>query len=68
MSVAWQHGLVLALVAACAAYALWQMVRALRAGQGKWGGCCSRGCAGERSKAVGERVVFVPVEMLSRRR
>jgi hypothetical protein len=66
-----QNSIVLVLVAMCAAFVLWQIVRALRGRGGKVGSCCSKGCASDqatdKSKPV-EHTVFMPVENLIRRR
>jgi len=62
-----QHIIVLLLAGACAAAVLWQMARTLRLGRGGFGGCCAKGCGG-RTGDPARRVVFVPAEMLGRKR
>ena len=67
-----QHLVVLAVVA----FALFVTVRnalsTLRRGSGKFGSCCAKGCAANDASArtpnPGERIVFLPVESLTRRR
>jgi hypothetical protein len=69
MAIWLQNLLVLAIVAVCLAFVLREMTRTLRSGQGKLGACCSRGCqATQPSTRPAQRVVFLPVEALSRRR
>jgi hypothetical protein len=67
-----QHLLVLAAVAGAAAYVLRQAVATLRAGKGGFGSCCAKGCQSHaqppQKPASTERVVFLPVESLTRRR
>jgi hypothetical protein len=67
-----QHFLVLAAVAGAAIYVLRQAVATLRAGKGGFGSCCAKGCQsqsqpGQKTPSA-DRVVFLPVESLSRRR
>jgi hypothetical protein len=66
-----QHLLVLLAVAAAAVFVVRQAVGTLRAGKGGFGSCCAKGCqprpADVQAKPT-ERVVFLPVESLSRRR
>jgi hypothetical protein len=66
-----QHLLVLLLVAACLAAVGWQVVRALAGRRSRLGQCCAKGCepkpAGPAAGAT-NRVVFLPVEMLRKRR
>ncbi len=65
-----QNLLALTVVGGCAAYAGWQGVQSLWGKRSRIGSCCSRGC-GHASSAVNsatERVVFVPVEALRRRK
>jgi hypothetical protein len=69
-----QHTLVLALVAVALTVVIRQAVGALRLRHGKLGSCCAKGCAAtadgaRRSSArPGERIVFLPVESLTRKR
>jgi hypothetical protein len=66
-----QHALVIALVALCAAFVLWQSIRTLRGRGGKVGSCCAKGCdpakPGE-AKPPAKRVAFIPVAKLARKR
>jgi hypothetical protein len=69
-----QHLLVLLIVAACVAFVVRQVVRTFRFKKSKLGACCAKGCdaasAGAEAatrKPAGERVVFMPVEMLRKR-
>ncbi len=63
-----QHLLVLAIVLACATLVTWQIVQSLRGKKSRVGSCCAKGCASQTEKPRGERVVFLPVEMLGRRK
>ncbi len=67
-----QHILVLSLVAACVAYVGWQALRALRGTRSKIGSCCAIGCREAHPTGAGkratERIVFIPVESLARRK
>ena len=66
-----QHLLVLALVLACATFVGWQSVQSLRGKKSRVGSCCAKGCsetAKPRVAKEGERIVFMPVEMLARKK
>lgn len=65
----WQHIIVLILVAACLAYVAWQGYKTFSGRRSKLGACCSKGCdpAPREGEAKPERMIFLPVEMLSRR-
>jgi hypothetical protein len=64
-----QHVLVISLALTCLGLVVRQMVGTLRGGKGVLGKCCAKGCdAAAPQKKSGERVVFMPVEMLSKRR
>lgn len=71
-----QHLLVLALVAGAAFVIARQAVATLRAGKGGFGSCCAKGCQSQSQPRphqppgapAPERVVFLPVESLGRRR
>ena len=67
-----QHLLVLLLVAAAAFFLLRQALATLRSGKGGFGSCCAKGCnpqpQAKEAQPSGERIVFLPVESLSRRR
>ena len=67
-----QHLLVLLIVLACVAFVARQMVRTFTLRKGKFGSCCAKGCdAGAKDEpakgANGQRIVFMPVEMLRKR-
>jgi hypothetical protein len=63
-----QHLLVLLLVVACVALVARQAVVTLR-GRGKLGSCCSKGCSSANpAKPPADRVVFLPADMLTKRR
>jgi hypothetical protein len=70
-----QHFLVLSAVAAAALVVVRQAIATLRAGKGGFGSCCAKGCSAhvpphpkDASAKPAERVAFVPVESLTRRR
>ena len=67
-----QHLVVLAAVVGSATYVVRQAIATLRAGKGGFGSCCAKGCQSQsqpQAKASpAERVVFLPVESLTRRR
>ena len=67
-----QHLLVLLAVAGAAAYVVRQAVATLRAGKGGFGSCCAKGCGSQEktktTRPAAERVVFLPVDSLTRRR
>jgi len=66
-----QNLLALTVVGGCAAYAGWQAVQSLWGKRSRIGSCCSRGCghtANTSAKPAAERIVFVPVEALRRRK
>jgi len=65
-----QHTLVLTLVAACLAYALYQGLRTLFGKPARLGNCCAKGCPttpAPNSPAT-QRIVFLPADMLRKRR
>ena len=71
MAISLQHLVVFAIVA----FALFVTVRnalsTLRRGTGKFGSCCAKGCAANEAGGKpqpGERLVFLPVESLKRKR
>ena len=68
-----QHLLVLAAVAGAALIVLRQALATLRAGKGGFGSCCAKGCQSQSqprqslpSEQRPERIVFLPVESLTR--
>ena len=69
-----QHALVLALVAVALTVVVRQAVGTLRLRHGKIGSCCAKGCGAAADDArkppgkPGERIVFLPVESLTRKR
>jgi len=64
-----QHLLVLSLVGGCFALVARQGFRSLLGKRSKLGSCCAKGCQSQSQPTPSiERVVFLPVESLSRRR
>lgn len=66
-----QHLIVLSVVAGCLFYVGRGFVRTLGAKRTQFGKCCATGCAVPNeptAKRQGERLVFLPVESLRRRR
>lgn len=68
-----QHTLVLALVAVALTVVVRQAVGALRLRHNKLGSCCAKGCAAaddarKTPAKRGERIVFLPIESLTRKR
>ncbi|HEX8521719.1 MAG TPA: hypothetical protein VF669_05630 [Tepidisphaeraceae bacterium] len=71
MSMFIQHLLVLALVLACGTFVAWQTMNSLRGKKSRVGSCCAKGCSSQAltsTKQPAERIVFMPVEMLARRK
>lgn len=66
-----QHLLVLLIVAGCFGFVARQLVRTFRLKKSKLGACCAKGCdvneAGKTLPPAGERIVFMPVELLRKR-
>jgi hypothetical protein len=66
-----QNIFVLSIVMACIVYAGWGFVRTLFGKRSRMGSCCAKGCAEVAKSAkpqAAQRVVFLPVEMLGRRK
>jgi hypothetical protein len=65
-----QHVLVLALVAAAAFVIIRGAIGTLKLRHGKIGSCCAKGCAANSQPKTdpAERIVFLPVESLTRKR
>jgi len=64
-----QHLLVLTLVAACLAYTIFQGARSLGGKKSRLGSCCSKGCPPVKAGGSNsEKIHFLPVEMLRKRR
>jgi hypothetical protein len=64
-----QHSLVLALVAGCVAVVAWQSFQTLRGKKSVVGKCCTKGCPPATGEPkADQRVHFLPVEMLRKRR
>jgi hypothetical protein len=63
-----QHLLVLLIVTACLGFVARQAVRTFRFKKSKLGACCAKGCdavsSAKPQAAAGERIVFLPAEML----
>ena len=69
MPVWMQHVLVISLALVCVGLVVRQLVGTFRGGKSVLGKCCAKGCEPvETKKKQGERVVFMPLEMLSKRR
>jgi hypothetical protein len=70
MSVAAQHVIVALIALACVTYVAWQAFKTLTLRRGKLGACCAKGCdAGQEKRPTdAQRVQFLPIEMLSRKR
>jgi hypothetical protein len=62
-----QNLIVLALVAACGGWTVWQGVRALSGKKSRLGSCCSKGCSAQETKPQTEKVHFLPADMLRKR-
>lgn len=64
-----QHILVLLLVGLCLTYTGYQGFRSLRGKRSRLGSCCAKGCAPAPSSAApSQKIHFLPVEMLRKRR
>ena len=65
-----QHLLVFLLVGGAVAYLLFGLVKTLRGKKGAIGNCCAKGCGttAPPKQTQAERIVFLPVEMLGRRK
>lgn len=66
-----QNFIAFLLVLACVAYVGWQLLKTVRAGTGKAGSCCSKGCGGQDATpavASGPREQFIASDSLRRRR
>ncbi len=65
----WMQQLIVGLtVGGCGIYAVRQAIQALRAGKGRFGACCAKGCGAAKSPnhpaKNAPRVLFLPVEQL----
>lgn len=64
-----QHTLVLTVVALCLAYASYQGFRTLRGRKSRLGSCCAKGCAASApANPAADKIHFLPVEMLRKKR
>jgi hypothetical protein len=65
-----QHLLVVLLVAGCLLVVGWQAFNSLLGRKSRIGQCCARGCnpQPQPSKPPTQKIHFMPVEMLSKRR
>ena len=65
-----QNVIVVLLVVACVAYVGWQLLKTIRAGTGKAGSCCTKGCGGQDAAPApaGPREQFIASDSLRRRR
>jgi hypothetical protein len=70
MSILLQHILVLVVVTSAVAYVAWHAVRGLTGKSSRVGSCCARGCgqSANPTPRSTERVVFLPLETLTRKR
>jgi hypothetical protein len=78
MSPLLQYIIVFAAVLACVAFVGWQAYQSLAGHKSKIGSCCSKGCGhdspspqkagGQGAAPSGQRIAFLPVEMLERRK
>jgi hypothetical protein len=68
MSILLQNLVILTLVAACLGYVGWQAARTLYGKKSRLGSCCAKGCATPKSTTAADKIVFLPVEMLRRKR
>ena len=64
-----QNLIVLTLVTACLAYAIYQGVRSLYGKKSRLGSCCAKGCASTQPATTsGQKIHFLPADMLRKRR
>jgi hypothetical protein len=64
-----QHLLVLTVVALCLGYTSWQGLRSLVGKKSRLGSCCAKGCAANKpATPPTEKIHFLPVEMLRKKR
>ena len=63
-----QDAIAILLVACCVAYVAYQLLRTVRAGNGKAGSCCSKGCDAHVAPTVAARVQFIDAGALRRKR
>ncbi|MGD1278450.1 MAG: hypothetical protein ABR964_14660 [Tepidisphaeraceae bacterium] len=65
-----QYLLVVLAVTACAAYLLRQAWLILAGRRSRLGSCCAKGCGAQQApqSASTQRIVFLPVEMLARKK
>jgi hypothetical protein len=65
-----QNAVAVLLVLACAAYVAWQLTKTIRAGNGKAGSCCSKGCTPDATPraTAGTREQFISSDSLRRRK
>jgi hypothetical protein len=65
-----QNLLVILAVAMGAGFLFWQGWRALAGKRSKLGSCCAKGCGAHEppKPGSGERIAFLPVEMLGRKK
>jgi hypothetical protein len=64
-----QHTLALTLVACCLIFCAWQAYRSLAGKRSKLGSCCAKGCPTPPAPhPTAEKIHFLPVEMLRRKR
>jgi hypothetical protein len=62
-----QNIIALGLVAVCLTWAARQAYKSLNGKRSKLGSCCQKGCSAGEAKPIGEKVHFLPSDMLKRR-
>jgi hypothetical protein len=63
-----QHLLVVAIAVAALVVIVRQAIGTLRMRHGKIGSCCAKGCSLADKPRAAERIVFLPVESLTRKK
>ncbi|HEY8666562.1 MAG TPA: hypothetical protein VIL86_07855 [Tepidisphaeraceae bacterium] len=70
MAIWLQHVLAGVLVAGALSFVGWQSFQSLRGKKSKIGSCCAKGCSAHvpANKPAAEKIHFLPVEMLGRKK
>lgn len=68
MSNVFQHILALILVASCVLWVVRGLFMTLRSQQGGLGKCCEKGCAPKSQTQSEPKVMFIPIENLTKKR